>query len=94
MIQFPVLHRIAIRVVPTPDANGFQVRCFSSASTINAVLQQSFLTTSTTTTSKLEILILVWMTTLVMVNAEWIKMIENQGGIPAAEGTVVNMTLQ
>ena len=39
--QFPVLHRIALRVLATPDSNGFQERVFSHASTINSVRRMS-----------------------------------------------------
>jgi hypothetical protein len=80
--QFPVLHRIAIRVLPTPDANGFQERCFSSASTINTVLRQSLLSDTFE------------MKTLLKVNAEWIKRMENQGGAPVAERAVVDLALE
>ena len=41
--QFPVLHRIALRVLATPDSNGFQERVFSLASTINSVRRMSLL---------------------------------------------------
>ena len=41
--QFPVLHRIALRVLATPDSNGFQERVFSHASTINSVRRMSLL---------------------------------------------------
>ena len=74
--QFPVLHRIALRVLGTPDSNGFQERVFSHASTINSVRRLSLLPES------FELL------TLLKVNHQWHDS-DKYEAQPASSSTIV-----